>query len=83
MGGIGIDAAGEETLPPGVVELLDPEGIPPEGLGRGHVLDPDLGPDAVGVAEGMETGLAGDPRAGQNDDGVSCREPHPAAASTR
>ena len=58
----------EELLAAGVVEAVDAGRVAREGRGRRHVLDADLRPDPVRVAERREAGFAADPRARQHDD---------------
>ena len=70
MGGVRRHVAGQEPLAAGIVEGVDPFRCPREGRRRRHVLDADLGPDAVGIAEGVEAGILGDAGAGENDDGT-------------
>src|SRR4051812_11493708 len=48
---------------------MDPGGIAGEGLWRGHVLDPNPGPNPVRVAEGVEPALLADAGPGEDQDG--------------
>jgi len=76
MGGVGLDAAVHEVLAPGVVEGLHAGRIAGEGLGRSHVLDPDAGPNAVGVAKGVQAGFPRDAGAGEHDDVFALSRDH-------
>jgi hypothetical protein len=71
---VGRHLARQEAPAPIVVEVVHPCRIAREGLGRGHVFQAHLGPDAVGIAEGIQAGFLRDPGAGQDDDrGVRLR----------
>ena len=76
VGGIGGDARPEQATPPGIVEGLHPCRVSGEGLRRRHVLDPHRGPDAVGIAEGVQPGFARDAGAGQDHDRAAGRHPY-------
>src|SRR5882724_5559508 len=56
-----------QAAPPIVVERLHPGGIARIGHRRRHILQPHLGPDAVGVAKGIEAGFLGNAGAGEDD----------------
>src|SRR3546814_7277124 len=53
---------------PLIVKGVHPVAVAGEGLRRRHVLDAHARPEAVRVAEGIEAGLLGDSRPGENDD---------------
>ena len=72
--GVGEHPAPGQPAAPGVVERVHRHRIAGEGLGRGHVLEAHLGPDAVGVAEGVEAGLFRNAGAREDDDvPLGCR----------
>ena len=66
---------GQRVAPAGVVEGAHPVGIPGEGLGGRHVLEPVLRPETPGIAEGAEPAFRRDAGPCQNDDAL-----HPASA---
>ncbi len=84
VGGVGLHRGVAELRAAGVVEAVHPRRVPAEGVGRGDVLDSDLRPDPVGVAEGGEAALRGDPRAREDDDvhAAPLKRPPPRSTAT-
>jgi hypothetical protein len=68
MGRVRKNGVRKQLATAGVVELVNALRISPESLRRCDVFDVYGGPDAIGIAEGVETGLARDSSAGQDDD---------------
>jgi hypothetical protein len=68
MTGVRRDVGIEQRPPPGVVEGLHAHGVGDEGLRRRYILQPHLGPDAIGITERVETGFLRDAGAGEDDD---------------
>ena len=73
VGGVGPGL--DQVDPTGVVELVHEGRVAGEALGRRHLLEVVLGPQAVLVAEGAEPGLGRDAGAGEDHDvlEIACR----------
>jgi len=67
MRGVRDDGRIAQLRAAGIVEVMDARGIAREGLRRRDILDADLGPDAIGVAEGGQPAFATDPGASEDD----------------
>ena len=81
MGRVGRERRVKQLLPSKVVKALHARRIAPERLGRGHVLDPLIFPQAVIIPEGPQPRFGGDTRAGEDYNGADSR--HNAAARRR
>jgi hypothetical protein len=66
----------EKPTPSRIIEVVHGRGIAREGFRRCHILDAVARPDAVRIAKGVQTGVAADPGAGQDDDSrILCHLP--------
>ena len=81
MGRVGRERWIEQLLPSQVIKTLHAPRIAPKRLGRGHILDPLILPQAVIIPEGLQPRFGRDTRAREDYNGADRRLPPVCCAS--